>query len=98
MAEGQRAGTARAGATSAARCGSAPIRRSSQRGSRIAAIYGDTEIAERHRHRYEVNIDYRGRLEEHGLRFAGMSPDSLLPETIEFPTIPGSSACSITRS
>jgi CTP synthase len=52
--------------------------------SRIAAIYGNTEISERHRHRYEVNIDYRERLEDAGLCFAGMSPDNLLPETIEF--------------
>ena len=52
-------------------------------GSRIAAIYGDTAIEERHRHRYEVNIEYRERLEDAGLRFAGMSPDGLLPETVE---------------
>src|SRR5580692_9464487 len=52
-------------------------------GSRIAAIYGDTEISERHRHRYEVNTAYRARLEEKGLVFAGTSPDGLLPETIE---------------
>jgi CTP synthase len=52
-------------------------------GSRIAAIYGETEISERHRHRYEVNTAYRARLEEKGLVFAGMSPDGLLPETIE---------------
>ena len=53
-------------------------------GSRIATIYGETEISERHRHRYEVNTAYRARLEEKGLLFAGMSPDGLLPETIEF--------------
>ncbi len=53
-------------------------------GSRIAGIYGDTEISERHRHRYEVNTRYREGLEEHGLSFAGMSPDGLLPETIEY--------------
>ncbi len=53
-------------------------------GSRIAAIYGETEISERHRHRYEVNTAYRARLEEKGMIFAGMSPDGLLPETIEF--------------
>ena len=53
-------------------------------GSRIAAIYGDTEISERHRHRYEVNTAYRARLEAKGLVFAGMSPDGLLPETVEF--------------
>ena len=52
--------------------------------SRIAAIYGDTEISERHRHRYEVNCAYRDRLEERGMRFAGMSPDGVLPETVEF--------------
>ncbi len=57
-------------------------------GSRIAEIYGDTEISERHRHRYEVNIDYKTRLEAAGLSFAGMSPDNLLPETIEFPGHP----------
>jgi CTP synthase len=51
--------------------------------SRIAAIYGDTEISERHRHRYEVNIDYMKRLTAAGLSFSGMSPDNLLPETIE---------------
>jgi CTP synthase len=53
------------------------------KGSRIAAIYGSTEISERHRHRYEVNIAYRERLEAFGLHFAGMSPDGLLPETVE---------------
>ncbi len=52
--------------------------------SRIADIYGATEISERHRHRYEVNRDYRERLEKAGLRFSGMSPDGLLPETIEY--------------
>jgi CTP synthase len=57
-------------------------------GSRIAAIYGETEISERHRHRYEVNMGYRERLEETGMRFAGVSPDGLLPETIEFPDHP----------
>ena len=53
-------------------------------GSHIAEIYGATEISERHRHRYEVNTAYRARLEEKGMVFAGMSPDGLLPETIEF--------------
>ncbi|MDJ0929660.1 CTP synthase [Breoghania sp.] len=51
--------------------------------SHIAKIYGATEISERHRHRYEVNMDYRGRLEACGLRFAGTSPDGILPETVE---------------
>jgi CTP synthase len=53
-------------------------------GSKIAGIYGKTEISERHRHRYEVNMAYREQLEEKGLIFAGLSPDGLLPETIEF--------------
>ncbi len=54
------------------------------KGSHIATIYGDTHISERHRHRYEVNTDYRARLEGAGLKFAGMSPDGLLPETVEY--------------
>jgi CTP synthase len=52
-------------------------------GSKIAGIYGATEISERHRHRYEVNTAYRQTLEAKGMSFAGMSPDGLLPETIE---------------
>jgi CTP synthase len=52
-------------------------------GSQIARIYGSTDISERHRHRYEVNIDYRERIEATGLKFAGMSPDGVLPETVE---------------
>jgi CTP synthase len=56
-----------------------------QRGSRVSQIYhGATEISERHRHRYEVNTGYKGRLEQHGMRFSGMSPDGLLPEMIEY--------------
>ncbi|MBZ0140470.1 MAG: CTP synthase [Pseudorhodoplanes sp.] len=54
------------------------------RGSRVAGIYGTTEISERHRHRYEVNTNYRGRLEQHGMRFSGLSPDGILPEIIEY--------------
>ena len=57
-------------------------------GSRIARVYGSTEISERHRHRYEVNTRYRARLEQVGLRFAGLSPDGLLPETVEYPDHP----------
>jgi CTP synthase len=56
-----------------------------QRGSRVSQIYhGASEISERHRHRYEVNTRYKGRLEQHGMRFSGMSPDGLLPEMIEY--------------
>jgi len=57
-------------------------------GSRVAEIYGATEISERHRHRYEVNINYKPRLEKTGMRFSGMSPDGELPEIIEFPDHP----------
>jgi len=56
--------------------------------SRIAEIYGETTVRERHRHRYEVNVHYRDALEATGLRFAGMSPDGVLPETIEYPDHP----------
>jgi CTP synthase len=57
-------------------------------GSRIAGIYGSKQISERHRHRYEVNTKYRERLEAAGLKFAGLSPDGLLPETVEYPNHP----------
>ena len=53
--------------------------------SHIAEIYGDTEVSERHRHRYEVNVVYKDALEKAGLVFSGMSPDGLLPETVEYP-------------
>ncbi|MFN3146858.1 MAG: CTP synthase [Paracoccaceae bacterium] len=52
-------------------------------GSRVAGIYGATVIEERHRHRYEVDIRYREKLEEQGLCFSGMSPDGRLPEIVE---------------
>ncbi len=54
------------------------------RGSRVGEIYGVTDISERHRHRYEVNTAYKDRLEQHGLRFSGMSPDGILPEIVEY--------------
>ncbi|AIL12747.1 CTP synthase [Candidatus Paracaedimonas acanthamoebae] len=52
-------------------------------GSLIQKIYGTTSIQERHRHRYELNIEYREKLEKAGLKFSGLSPDGLLPETVE---------------
>jgi CTP synthase len=55
-----------------------------KRGSRVSQIYGSTEISERHRHRYEVNTSYKDRLEQHGMRFSGISPDGLLPEMVEY--------------
>ena len=58
-------------------------------GSLVRAVYGGAaEIAERHRHRYEVNIGYREVLEAAGLRFSGLSPDGTLPEIVEYPHHP----------
>ncbi len=51
--------------------------------SKVGGIYGVRSISERHRHRYEVNINYRERLEESGLRMSGLSPDGVLPEIVE---------------
>jgi CTP synthase len=56
--------------------------------SHVAGIYGDTDISERHRHRYEVNAHYRQALEGQGLIFSGMSPDGTLPEIVERPDHP----------
>ena len=54
------------------------------KGTKAAEIYDALEISERHRHRYEINIKYKDRLEQHGLRFSGMSPDGVLPEIVEY--------------
>lgn len=54
-----------------------------QPGSKVAEIYGETAIEERHRHRYEVDNKYREKLEGCGLVFSGMSPDGRLPEIVE---------------
>jgi CTP synthase len=54
-------------------------------GSVVAGAYGQTEVTERHRHRYEVNNDYRDRLEAAGLVFSGTSPDERLVEFVELP-------------
>ena len=59
-----------------------------KKGSLVSAIYGENTIEERHRHRYEVNVDYLSRLEDAGLRFSGMSPDGELPEIVEIPDHP----------
>ncbi|MCI5094728.1 MAG: CTP synthase [Rhodobacteraceae bacterium] len=53
-------------------------------GSRVSEVYGATAIEERHRHRYEVDIKYREKLEAAGLKFSGMSPDGRLPEIVEW--------------
>ena len=57
-------------------------------GSQVADAYGDVVVSERHRHRYEVNPRYRGKLEEAGLVCSGMSPDGRLVEFIELPGHP----------
>jgi CTP synthase len=54
-------------------------------GSVVASAYGTTEVSERHRHRYEVNNAYRGKLTEAGLVFSGVSPDGRLVEFVELP-------------
>lgn len=59
-----------------------------KKGSRVAEIYGTDSISERHRHRYEVNMAYREKLEAAGLLFSGTSPDGLLPEIVEIPQHP----------
>ena len=56
--------------------------------SQTRDIYGQDTISERHRHRYEVNIVYKDRLEKAGLVFSGMSPDGVLPEIVEIPDHP----------
>jgi CTP synthase len=53
------------------------------KGSVVAEAYGEEIIFERHRHRYEVNINYREKLEDVGLTFSGLSPDGTLPEIVE---------------
>ncbi len=57
-------------------------------GSQVRGIYDADRIRERHRHRYEVNVAYKERLEQAGLRFSGMSPDGILPEIVELPGHP----------
>ncbi len=54
-------------------------------GSLAAELYGSTEISERHRHRYEVNNDFRKVLTDNGLKLCGLSPDGRILEMIELP-------------
>jgi len=56
--------------------------------SLLEKIYGSTQIFERHRHRYEVNADYRNDLEKAGMLFSGLSPDGELPECVELKNHP----------
>ncbi|WP_420859850.1 CTP synthase [Marivivens marinus] len=73
-ADDDKGGTMRLGAYSAALAD----------GSRVAEVYGATQIEERHRHRYEVDMKYRDKLEACGLQFSGVSPDGRLPEIVEW--------------
>ena len=59
-----------------------------EKGSLVHKIYKSQNIKERHRHRYEVNINFKKELEKSGLRFTGMSPDGLLTEIIELKNHP----------
>src|SRR3954470_8095869 len=57
-------------------------------GSKAALAYGASEISERHRHRYEVNNEYREALTSHGMLISGVSPDNRLVEMVELPQHP----------
>ena len=56
--------------------------------SKAYQLYGEEVIHERHRHRYEVNNDYREVLQQHGMLLAGQSPDGRIVEMIELPEHP----------
>jgi CTP synthase len=56
--------------------------------TRVQNIYGQNNISERHRHRYEVNIAYEDKLSAVGMVFSGKSPDGVLPEIVEIPEHP----------
>jgi len=73
-ADDDKGGTMRLGAYSA----------NLKEGSKVAEVYGATAIEERHRHRYEVDLKYKDKLESCGLVFSGMSPDGRLPEIVEW--------------
>jgi CTP synthase len=64
-----------------------------KKGSRAAEVYGQDLIHERHRHRYEVNNEFRAQLEKSGIQFVGLSPDERLVEMIELPDHPYFLAC-----
>ena len=66
--------------------------------SKAYALYGKEEIHERHRHRYEVNNDYRDDLTSHGMLLSGLSPDGRIVRWWRSPPTPGSSPPRPTRS
>ena len=59
-----------------------------KKGSLISNIYNTDKINERHRHRYEVNINFKEEFEKKGMIFSGLSPDLKLPEIIELKNHP----------
>ena len=63
------------------------------RGSRAAEIYGQPEVSERHRHRYEVSNTYRDLFVQHGMKLSGLSPDGQLVEIVELPAHPWFIGC-----
>jgi CTP synthase len=63
------------------------------RGSKVAEVYGVSEISERHRHRYEVSNKYREQFVERGMRLSGVSPDGQLVEIIELAQHPWFVGC-----
>jgi len=63
------------------------------RGSKAAEIYGQSEVSERHRHRYEVSNKYRDMFVEHGLKLSGLSPDASLVEIVELEDHPWFVGC-----
>ena len=69
-----------------------------RQGSQVAEIYGGTEISERHRHRYEVNMAYRDQLEDRGCASPASRRTASCPRSSSTRTIPGSSASSSTPS
>ena len=62
-------------------------------GSGAVRAYGASEISERHRHRYEFNLEFREEMEQHGLRFTGLSPDGKFVEIVELEDHPWFLAC-----
>ena len=64
-----------------------------QPGSRALSLYKEPIIFERHRHRYEVNNQFRDELKKHGMIFSGLSPDDRLVEMIELVDHPYFVAC-----
>ncbi|MFI5228041.1 MAG: CTP synthase [Gemmatimonadales bacterium] len=63
------------------------------RGSRAAEIYGQPEVSERHRHRYEVSNAYRELFVQHGMKLSGLSPDGQLVEIVELSAHPWFVGC-----